>query len=922
MYSATRPCRRPCVSHSSVLLPKAATHSSALHAVDSGADALVEVPTLRWGQHASFRFVQVRHGGFLSSLELFDNQVFRILPDEASTMDPQQRLLLECGYGAMRSVDLDRASLQSYSMGVFIGIGSDNTPSSINGHSKYMVTGRIAAIAPGRLSYVFGLHGPSAVCDTACSAGLVACHAAMSALLIDSCDDALSASTYLMLTPSSGMLYAAAHMTSTLGRCCVFDMRADGFAQSESCVAVMMSCNEYQRGKFDFSSAVCQNGRSISLTAPNGFAQMALYQTTRSKAGGSVEMPDTIEAAASGSVLGDAIEAQSVAQALLRKSCTLSIHSIHGAFGYSQAATGVTGLFTLLSQILRARMGPNTQLIRLNVHLQKPGTDLGSCTWPTQSVLTNAKRYIRPSGGINSFGFSGVLAHALLTSDQVHYYPQFKLMAQFCRRRFPLLSQSPSAPLTHVVDSTSSTNWGDLKRTLATITGTVPEADMRVTDLGLDSLAAVSLAEQLSRELNISHPLKLDTNCTMIQLVEQLDAARLQGKRGRSSPVRNEISYDPSLVAFSGIRVCFAVAVMKNHFQLFTDCQTGYSLWFLILYVPMDTFFMITGAFVGLRQGPPVSIKHSLLVFGASLPLYWFGTIVNFFVGVSQCDGQITWQQIRIFVMDMLILDGFSSPIEYLLISLNFQHNYNDYDYTKFAISWTLTALLLFSACSRKLAMWLLPQSFGSEGAARIAILMATCFMHTTARVWANTSVNAVGLFFFLFAPFQLVHFALGMTVGCECINMHLARHVERKIVFTTDIAFGLIFGCLLLDRNGYILLAMAHDFLVAMCLLGLIRTRLSYSARLLSAKLFRIAAPWTFGIFVLHQPLILMLRQLVCPIHSITLCTKQCRECSAFRSPAFQLMMYAVAVLATILGERWNSRARRRFLRCCDVKV
>ena len=129
---------------------------------------------------------RVRHGGFLVGAERFDRTFFGVSPAEAAAMDPQQRLLLERGYEALHAAGHDRASLLGSNMGVFVGIAANDfaevLKASPQGQSVYAATGAAHAIASGRLSYIFGLQGPCAAYDTACSSTLTACHAALRAV--------------------------------------------------------------------------------------------------------------------------------------------------------------------------------------------------------------------------------------------------------------------------------------------------------------------------------------------------------------------------------------------------------------------------------------------------------------------------------------------------------------------------------------------------------------------------------------------------------------------------------------------------------------------------------------------------------------------------------------------------------------------
>ena len=157
-------------------------------------DAVREVPATRWtldlaidvGLLSEVQQRCVRHGGFIAGADQFDCLAFGISPAEASAMDPQQRLLLEHGYAALHDASLDRVALNGSLTGFFLGIASTDfaqvLPFTPAGSSVYSATGSSLSIAAGRVSYVLGLHGPCVSYDTACSAALVAGHAAVRAL--------------------------------------------------------------------------------------------------------------------------------------------------------------------------------------------------------------------------------------------------------------------------------------------------------------------------------------------------------------------------------------------------------------------------------------------------------------------------------------------------------------------------------------------------------------------------------------------------------------------------------------------------------------------------------------------------------------------------------------------------------------------
>ena len=133
----------------------------------------------------------------------------------------------------------------------------------------------------------------------------------------------------MMLGQETGLIMAVAGMVSVGGRCHTFDMRADGFARGEGCcMSVLQRPNAHsshdgtsgERRLLSMAgSAVQQDGRSASLTAPSGHAQQAVMHAAHDDA---CITPDTLsinEAHGTGTPLGDPIEAGSLAAVLSKR---------------------------------------------------------------------------------------------------------------------------------------------------------------------------------------------------------------------------------------------------------------------------------------------------------------------------------------------------------------------------------------------------------------------------------------------------------------------------------------------------------------------------------------------------------------------------------------------------------------------------
>ena len=198
----------------------------------TGSNLISEVPPCRWSSDGAARLDEavadrVRHGGFLRDAELFDPSRFGVSPAEARAMDPQQRLLLEVGYEALHGAGQTKVELSRSLTGVFVAIASNDwadivKSSSPLSRSVYAATGSPHSIASGRLSFALGLQGPCVSYDTACSAALVASHAALRGLQLHECNTGLVAAANLVLLPAASVACGMAGLTSLLGRCRVW----------------------------------------------------------------------------------------------------------------------------------------------------------------------------------------------------------------------------------------------------------------------------------------------------------------------------------------------------------------------------------------------------------------------------------------------------------------------------------------------------------------------------------------------------------------------------------------------------------------------------------------------------------------------------------------------------------------------------
>ena len=204
---------------------------------------------------------------------LVDTASFGTSPAEANTMDPQQRLLLVAGYAAIHGASMRRGDLLGREMGVSIGIMNTDFATLASIESMHAATGTQVSVASGRLSFALGLQGPCATIDTACSSALVSLDVALLSLRKGDSNAAMSAAVNLMLVPGPSSHLARAGMLSKDGRCKTLDACSNGYVRGEGVDAAQLGSMDGSGTSIVRSCAIRSDGKSASLTAPNGTAQ-------------------------------------------------------------------------------------------------------------------------------------------------------------------------------------------------------------------------------------------------------------------------------------------------------------------------------------------------------------------------------------------------------------------------------------------------------------------------------------------------------------------------------------------------------------------------------------------------------------------------------------------------------------------------
>jgi acyl transferase domain-containing protein len=381
----------------------------------------------------------------VDDFDQFDAAFFGISPREADFIDPQQRLILETSWRALEDarevVDLKRGR----SVGVFTGVSTLDyhlMQSSLESETKsdmYMATGSVHSIVANRVSYALNLKGPSVAVDTACSSALIAVHLACESLRNGDSEMALAGGVNSILGPLPYLAFCKMGMLSPTGRCKPFDSRADGFVRGEGAGMVLLKplSAALRDGNRIYATIAAtsanQDGKTNGITVPNALSQQSLTTEAMERAGIAPSMIAYMEAHGTGTPIGDPIEAHALGMALGQgRSIACPIGSVKGNIGHLEAGAGAAG-------IIKAALSLYHRRIPATLHFKKPNPNIDFERLRLRVVtddeeLPDGARL--PYVGVNSFGFGGANAHAILQA-----VPQVKP----AKRRSALAKEVPPA---------------------------------------------------------------------------------------------------------------------------------------------------------------------------------------------------------------------------------------------------------------------------------------------------------------------------------------------------------------------------------------------------------------------------------------------------------------------------------------------
>mmetsp|Transcript_54923 Transcript_54923/g.96307 ORF Transcript_54923/g.96307 Transcript_54923/m.96307 type:complete len:882 (-) Transcript_54923:263-2908(-) len=414
----------------------------------AGADVITELSSDRWDKGSYWDEDPAKglcysfHFGNTATVHWFDNKMFDLSANEAGGMAPEQRKALELSWTAFVEAGYTRKTLMKSLTGVYIG--SPMSEWSLCPAQNGM--GADNSSLCGRVSYVFGLMGPTMVLDTEGSSTLSSVYHGMTSLNArpkPMNDMAWVAGDYFSTWAGNWVFKAKLKWLTRMGRCFSYDENADGYCQSEGAGGFFcdMTTEEVDGQEIAkdgnvvatlINGATRNDGRSASMIAPNAPQLQELHYLLSERAGISPLDIDAVDLHGFGKLLCDSVEATATAKALRDENLytivdenVLGLAAMSTNNGNAVASHGAMGLLKIIMAMKWGTIHPSQHLRQLNPYIDfdsKPvvhGTEL-------LEIKTDCSFHVVTNHGVGGTN-AGILIQGQCEKAAAIAPPRFKM---------------------------------------------------------------------------------------------------------------------------------------------------------------------------------------------------------------------------------------------------------------------------------------------------------------------------------------------------------------------------------------------------------------------------------------------------------------------------------------------------------------
>ncbi len=281
--------------------------------------------------------------------------------------------------------------------------------------------GILANVTAGRIANRFNLGGTNFTVDAACASSLAAVYLAVRELETLASDVVIVGGSDCMQNPFTYLCFSKTQALSPRNQCSPLSQNADGIILGEGIVVFVLKRLADAERDGDRIYAIIKgvgaasDGKGKGLTAPAHEGQVRALKRAYEKARLSPSTVELIEAHATGTVVGDRTEVESLIRVLSEAGAregSCAIGSVKSMIGHTKSTAGVASLMKAALALHYKVLPPTLGVERPNLGLCRQGSPL--------YVNTDSRPWIRPStesprrAGVSALGFGGTNFHVVL----------------------------------------------------------------------------------------------------------------------------------------------------------------------------------------------------------------------------------------------------------------------------------------------------------------------------------------------------------------------------------------------------------------------------------------------------------------------------------------------------------------------------
>lgn len=402
-----------------------------------------------------------KRGGWLGDLATFNPVELGVMPNAVDGGEPDHFLALQSAYDALVDAGYNTDLLERYKQrceviigrGTYVNRGNATAIQHVVGIES--VLGALKKLRPqmdqqelselrrelkdslppfnsdtsaslvpniitGRIANRLDMMGANYIVDAACASSLVAVDHAVRDLQTGRCDMAVAGGVHASTPPVILVIFSHLKALSREGKIKPFDPTADGTLLGEGVGMLVLKRLEDATRDRDRVYAVIKgvgvssDGRALGLLAPRLEGEVLAIERAYEAAGVSPDTVGLVEAHGTGTVVGDGTEVDALVSVFGKRVASLpdiALGSVKSMISHTMPASGAAGLIKA-ALALHHRVLPPTICEKPQAKLESDDSRF--------YVNTEARPWIHDSAlsprraGVNSFGFGGVNAHAVL----------------------------------------------------------------------------------------------------------------------------------------------------------------------------------------------------------------------------------------------------------------------------------------------------------------------------------------------------------------------------------------------------------------------------------------------------------------------------------------------------------------------------